>query len=407
MRPLRPRRGVCQRRRRTPGAGVRRPRRIRRVVSIALGLTVGRRWRCPMAGDDAALATAVQDGMGGDDATLLEDANLVGHAVHFDRATAHGVRHAVEIAVHGHHAVTGDAPLQPQHRLEGSGRQRLQAGAFLGEVLADHAACGGVNAGIGDLVEPLAELVVEVGQVAKAAAEEEVLADVAKRAFHLAFCFRPIGLTGLGQVAVVAGELDQGAVVDDVAGLWVLAHEHGAHAVVEDLGRHAAQRFEGCGVAAQQGLQVLVGHEPAPQHAAMTQHQRKQPDHPLGAGFVGEHGAEMREVDLGLPARWRFEAHLERRRRNRPDLAQQIGHRRVATAITNRGQLAVQAAAGQLGDCAEPLSQIRLERLKLGDPGLPRAIGRRLEAAGDDLAHRLAVQPSAARNGRYAGTLPM
>jgi hypothetical protein len=46
--------------------------------------------------------------------------------------------------------------------------------ATFGKVLADHALCGGVDAGVGDLVEPLAELVVEVTEIAKAAAEEEV-----------------------------------------------------------------------------------------------------------------------------------------------------------------------------------------------------------------------------------------
>ncbi len=86
-------------------------------------------------------------------------------------------------------------------------------------MLADHPVRGGVDAGIGDLVEPLAELAVEVVAVAEAAAEEEVLPDVAERPLHLALGLGPVGLAGLGQVAVVPGELDQGAVVDDVTGL--------------------------------------------------------------------------------------------------------------------------------------------------------------------------------------------
>ena len=155
------------------------------------------------------------------------------------------------------------------------------------------------------------ELRVEIVEVAEAAAEEEVLADVAERPLDLALRLGPVRPAGLRQEAVVAGELEQGAVVDDVAGLGILAAEHGAHAVVEDLLRHAAKRLEGGGVAAQQRLQVLVQHEAAPQHAAVAEHQREQPDDPLGARLVGEHRAEMREVDLRLPAGRRLEAHLE------------------------------------------------------------------------------------------------
>ena len=178
-------------------------------------------------------------------------------------------------------------------------------------MLAGHALCGGVDAGVGDLVEPLAELVVEVTEIAKAAAEEEVFTDVAKRPLHLALGFGAVGLAGFGQVAVVPGELDEGAVVDDVASLGILTAEHRAHAVVEDLGWGPLQRLESGGVAAQQGLQILVRHEPAPQHPAVAQHQREQPHDPLDAGLVGEHGAEVGEIHLRLATRRRLETHLE------------------------------------------------------------------------------------------------
>jgi hypothetical protein len=51
----------------------------------------------------------------------------------------------------------------------------------------------------------------------------------------------------------VAGKLEQGPVVDDVAGLRFLAADHGAHAIVEDVFRHAAKGLERGGVTAQQG----------------------------------------------------------------------------------------------------------------------------------------------------------
>jgi len=64
-----------------------------------------------MAGNDAALAASVHDGMDGDHAAVLEDADLAGGAVHLDGAAARGVGHAVEVAVDGDHAVAGDAAL--------------------------------------------------------------------------------------------------------------------------------------------------------------------------------------------------------------------------------------------------------------------------------------------------------
>ena len=125
-----------------------------------------------MPGRDAALAATVHHWVHRDDLALFEDADLVGRAVHLDRAAPGRVGDAVEIAVDRHHAVLGDPALQPQHCLEWPGGQRFQPGPLLGEVLADDPARGGVSADVGDLVEPLAELRVEVGAVAEAAAEE-------------------------------------------------------------------------------------------------------------------------------------------------------------------------------------------------------------------------------------------
>jgi hypothetical protein len=101
--------------------------------------------------------------------------------------------------------------------------------------------------------------------------------------------------------------------VASVSALRLLAIDHGLHAVVEDLGRRPAERLErGC-VAAQQRLHVLVRHEPASQHAAVAEHEREQPHHTLDARLVGEHRAEMREIDLRLTTGRRLEADLEPR----------------------------------------------------------------------------------------------
>ena len=131
-----------------------------------------------MSGDDPALAAAVEHRMDGDDLAVLEDTDLGGGAVHFDQAAARAIGHAVEIAADRDHAVAGDAPLEPQDALERARQQRLQCRALLGEMLGDDTLGGGVDTGVGDLVEPLAELIVEILKVAKAAAEEKALLDV-------------------------------------------------------------------------------------------------------------------------------------------------------------------------------------------------------------------------------------
>ena len=101
---------------------------------------------------------------------------------------------------------------------------------------------------------------------------------------------------------------NQRAIVDDMAGLGILADHRGLHPVVEDLLRHAAERLEGGNVAAQQRRHVLVQHEAAPQHPAVSKYQREQPDDAHDAGLIGKLGLELGEVDLRLLPRRRLEA---------------------------------------------------------------------------------------------------
>ena len=152
---------------------------------------------------------------------------------------------------------------------------------------------------VGHLGQPLPELGVEVVEIAEAAGEEEVLAHVAERPLDFALALGPVRAARPGLEAVVPGARDQHGVVDDSAGL-VLAEHGGAHAVVEDLARHAAHRLERRGVAAQHGLEVLVGDEARPEQPRVAQHQREQPHHPAHARFGGELGAEVREIHLRL-----------------------------------------------------------------------------------------------------------
>ena len=286
-----------------------------------------------VSGRDAPLAAAVQHRMGGNDAAIFDDAHLIGRAVHIDDTAAGDVGHAVEVAVDRDHAVAGEAALEPQHRLEWTGRQLLQLGLFLRKMLCTDAPGGGMHARIGDVIEPLPQLRVQVFKAAEAAAEEEVFPNVAERTFHLALGLGAIGFTGFGQVAVMTRELDQGAVVDDVTGLRILTAEHGAHAVIEDLLRRAAERLESGRMTAQQGWQVLVQHEPAPQYAAVAEHQGEQPYHVFAAGLVGEVNPEVCEVHLRLAAGRGLEAHFVAGRLVGPDGSEELLQCRVAAAV--------------------------------------------------------------------------
>ena len=62
--------------------------------------------------------------------------------------------------------VMGDASLEPQDGLECPGSQRLKCLALVGEMFGDNPPGRSVGAHIGNLIEPLAELHIEIVEVA-------------------------------------------------------------------------------------------------------------------------------------------------------------------------------------------------------------------------------------------------
>ena len=192
------------------------------------------------------------------------------------------------------------------------------------------------------------------------AAEEEVLADVAERPLDLALRFGPIGPAGARLKAVMAGEVDEGAVVDDEP-VGVLADDRGLHAIVEDRARRAADRLEGGDVAAQDALQILVEDEPRPDQAGVAEHHREQPDDALDARLVGELDLEPGEVDLRLLARRRLEAHFVSGAAGGPNIAHAVPHDAVAAGKAALLDLAKQTPRGQGGIGRQALAQIRFE----------------------------------------------
>ena len=202
------------------------------------------------------------------------------------------------------------------------------------------------------------ELGVQIVEVAEGAGEEEVLADVAERSLDFALRLRPIRTAGSGQEAIVLGERDQRAIVDDVT-IAILAGHRGLHAVVEDLDRHAADRREGQHVTAQQRLQILMHDEASEDMPGMAEHQREQPDDPGDAGLIGEADDEAGEVDLGLMPGARLEADLERLRPlARSDRRDKALHGRVGAGIAPLTELARQPRGGQFREGGHPLAQV-------------------------------------------------
>jgi len=218
-----------------------------RRVHLALRAAAG-----SVAAINAVLLSTFEDGVLGDDGAEIEDTDQIGELLDLDDP-AGAVRHTVIVAADRNEAIVADAPFQLEHGVEAMLGQRLQLGLLDGERLGDDPLGSPVNADIGNGIKPVDELSVEVLEISEAAAQKEVLADIAERPLDLPLRLRPIGPAGARLEAIMLRQREQRAVVGDVA-LIVLAGHRGLHAVVEDLDRHAANRIKGLDMATQQRL---------------------------------------------------------------------------------------------------------------------------------------------------------
>ena len=237
--------------------------------------------------------------MAGNALPLLDNPYLGGAALHLHLALTVGVRHRVQVAVDGDHAVLGHPAFKGQHVREGAGRQRLQGRALRLEGGMDHLAGGGMGALVGYLMAPVVKLPVQVLQVVKLAGQEKVLAHVPERAFHLALGLGPVGPAGPGVETVVRGQGQQGGMVDDLTRLG-LAQHRGLHAVIQQPGRDPAQLGKRRLVAGHQHVQGLAPDKAPEQVTGMAQHQGKQRDYPHHLGVLPEAHLEVGKVDLPL-----------------------------------------------------------------------------------------------------------
>ena len=330
----------------------------------------------------------------GDDVAEVEDADQVGQLLDLDD-TAGAIGHAVVVAADGDEAIVADAALELEHGIEAMLGQRLQLRLLGGERLGDDALGRAMDADVGDGVEPIGELSVEIVEIAEAASEEEVLADVAERPLNLALGFGPVRPAGAGLEAIVLRQRQQRAIVDDVA-VIVLAGHRRLHAVVEDLDRHAAERVERLDMTAEQRLQVLV-HDVAREHEArVAEHQAEQPDDPAGAGIVGEVDHEAGKVDL------RLDGLAASRSAPRTAWARSpVGSRRGSASPPYRRRHS--RARGSRGSAARHSDPGKRSRARAGiregcqlarPPDRTRPVDRRLNAALDVFAHGLRVTSS-------------
>ena len=164
-------------------------------------------------------------------------------------------------------------------------------------------------------------------------------------------------------VAVVAGEVDQRSIVDDVARRRSHPGHRSLHPIVENLARHTTKRREGSQVATEHRLQILVQDKAGPEQAAVAEHQREQPDDACDARLVGKRYLELGEVDLRLVAWRRLEAHFEDGGCRRRQLAECIGDGGVAALIAALFELPKEAPTGQTGPGPDSLTQVRQERV--------------------------------------------
>ena len=197
----------------------------------------------------------------------------------------------------------------------------------------------------------------------------------------LPFRFGPIGPAGPRLKAEVAGEIDEGSVVDNEP-VGVLADDRRLHAIVKDRTRRATDRLQSGDVATQDALQIQVQDEPRPDQAGVAKHRREQPDNAFDVRLVDELDLEPGEVDLRLsPAASRSAPRI--RHWGRADIAHAVPHDAVAAGKAALLDLTEQTPRGQGGIGRQALAQIRFEAID--DAGRRRAllVGRRLQPFGD------------------------
>ena len=142
------------------------------------------------------LITTFERAMVGNERAVLEDLDVICEHMYVEDAAACRVGYAVEIAADAHHAFVRDAPFKLEDRAVWDEWQRLERWLLLRKGVVDDALCGRMHTRIGNRVEPVPHLGIEVVEIAERGAEEEVLPDVAERPLDLTLGLGPIWPAG-------------------------------------------------------------------------------------------------------------------------------------------------------------------------------------------------------------------
>lgn len=148
------------------------------------------------------LPPPLQDGVGCHKPPLIEEMDRVRKLMHLDDTPA-PVGNAVVVAANRDEAVMADAALELEEGVERDCGQRLELGLLGREGLRHDALGSAMQPDVGNGVEPLGQLSVQVIEVAEGAGEEEVLPDVGEGPLDLSLRLGAVGPAGSGQEAVV------------------------------------------------------------------------------------------------------------------------------------------------------------------------------------------------------------
>ena len=210
------------------------------------------------------------------------------------------------------------------------------------ESIARPLARRGVHPHIGDVVEPLPALLIEIRIIGKRPPVDEIVAEVAHGTLDLALGLRAVRPTRARREAPVVREAEKLEIAHERATLQPqVARDHRLHLIEEQLLRDAAEIAKRVLESVDQRPHVLAQVKPAPQQPRVAEHDEQGVPH-------APRKRESREVDLRLAARRRLEADHRLRRRRRPDLTDKLFQLRVTAGKSRRADLRQQPHRGQL-----------------------------------------------------------
>ena len=228
---------------------------------------------------------------------------------------------------------------------------------------------------VGDVVEPLPSLLIEVSVVDECPSVDEIVPQIPDRTLDFALRLRAVGATRARRKAPVVRKAKKLEIADERAALQAqVARDHRLHLIEEQLLRHPADIAKGLLESLDQGPHVLAWVKPAPQHARVAQHDEQRIPH-------APRETESREVDLRLSARWRLEANHRLRRRRGPDLPHPRFQLRITAVVPGGVDLGQQAHRRQRGVRSEAGLNDRFVGVEFCGHRPPRSIphGRRLK----------------------------